>query len=87
MIKQNLIELIEWLNQECPHGTMTNDLSYDFADQLRAKLDAIKLMSQTEGQSIMGDLPFIKEQKKPECPRCGGTDGVTGHCNECHDKR
>lgn len=34
-------ELINWLNQECPHATMTGDLSHDFADGLRARLDKL----------------------------------------------
>jgi len=34
-------ELISWLNSECTHGTMTGDLSHDFAESLRARLDAI----------------------------------------------
>lgn len=38
--KQN--SLIEWLDEECPHGTMTFDLSHDFADILRTKLDQLK---------------------------------------------
>lgn len=36
-------ELIEWLNIECNHGTMTYDLSHDFAEILRKKLDNLKL--------------------------------------------
>lgn len=36
-----MIELIVWLSDECSHGTMTYDLSHDFADSLRNRLDLI----------------------------------------------
>ena len=33
--------LIRWLNDESPHASMTPDLSHDFAERLRFKLDEI----------------------------------------------
>ena len=38
---EQLRGLLEWLNDECPPATMTLDLSHDFADILRNKLDKL----------------------------------------------
>jgi len=38
---EKMSKLVEWLDDECTHGSMTNDLSHDFADILRNKLDKI----------------------------------------------
>ena len=40
---KNKLDLINWLNNECPQGTMTADLSHDFAEILRGKLNDILL--------------------------------------------
>ncbi len=37
-------KLIDWLDKECTHGSMTHDLAYGFAELLRIKLD--KLLKQ-----------------------------------------
>lgn len=38
-------ELINWLDKECPNGTQTADLSHDFAESLRARINKIKKCS------------------------------------------
>jgi len=48
-------ELIDWLNSECPHATMTGDLSHDFADGLRARLDKLNDTSLTQPEQKEGE--------------------------------
>ena len=37
------LELVEWLDQECPEGTQeTFDLSHDFTEKLRHRIENIK---------------------------------------------
>lgn len=44
-VKGNVKNLIEWLNQECPPDTVTHELSHDFAENLRKRLNLIYSIS------------------------------------------
>ena len=47
-----LEELVEWLDSECPKGTETADLSHNFAEHLRERLDNLSLPSLTKERII-----------------------------------
>lgn len=38
---EHLDELIYWLNDECPEGTVTHELSHDFAQRLRERINSL----------------------------------------------
>lgn len=44
-VNDDVKNLIEWLNQECPPDTATHELSHDFAENLRKRLNLIYSIS------------------------------------------